>query len=78
MVLVATSSRPESIDEALRRPGRMDRTITLPKPNKLERETILRRSAKESMDDDLIELVDWKEVLTICVLLCSLYPKTHL
>lgn len=62
VVLVATSSRPESIDEALRRPGRMDRTITLPMPNKLERETILRRSAKESMDDDLIELVDWKEM----------------
>ncbi|KAI5062980.1 hypothetical protein GOP47_0021527 [Adiantum capillus-veneris] len=62
VVLVATSSRPETIDEALRRPGRMDRTITLPMPNKSERETILRKSAKETMDDDLIELVDWNEM----------------
>ena len=45
----------------------MDRTIALPMPNKAEREFILRKSAETTMDDDLIELVDWKEV---CIALC--------
>ncbi|KAH7297245.1 hypothetical protein KP509_26G060900 [Ceratopteris richardii] len=62
VVLIATSSRPETIDEALRRPGRMDRTIALPMPNKSEREIILKKAAAEVMDDDLIHLVDWKEM----------------
>lgn len=62
VVLLATSSRPGNIDEALRRPGRMDRTIMLPMPNKGERELILRKAAEETMDCDLIELVDWKEM----------------
>lgn len=62
VVLLATSSRPGNIDEALRRPGRIDRTIMLPMPNKRERELVMRRAAQASMDHALIELVDWKEM----------------
>ncbi|KAG6544312.1 hypothetical protein Mapa_014315 [Marchantia paleacea] len=62
VVLVATTSRPYAIDEALRRPGRMDRTIELPLPNKREREQILRQVAFATMDAHLVDLVDWSKV----------------
>ncbi|KAL3693910.1 hypothetical protein R1sor_007561 [Riccia sorocarpa] len=62
VVLVATTSRPYAIDEALRRPGRMDRTIELPLPNKREREQMLRQIALSSMDPHLVEYVDWGRV----------------
>ncbi|CAM6088523.1 unnamed protein product [Calypogeia fissa] len=62
VVLVATTSRPFAIDEALRRPGRMDRTIQLPMPNKREREQILRQAAHKTMDADLVDYVDWAKV----------------
>lgn len=62
VVLVATTRKPEAIDGALRRPGRMDRTITLPIPNEREREMILQSAARTTMHGGLIDLVDWKKV----------------
>lgn len=62
VVLIATTSRPYAIDEALRRPGRMDRTIQLPMPNINEREQILRKVARDTMDPKHVDFVDWAEV----------------
>lgn len=62
VVLIATTSRPYAIDEALRRPGRMDRTIQLPMPNVTEREQILRKVAADIMDPKHVDYVDWAEV----------------
>ena len=50
VVLIATTSRPYAIDEALRRLGRMDRTIQLPMLYVNEREQILRKVAVDTMD----------------------------
>ncbi|XP_073117232.1 probable inactive ATP-dependent zinc metalloprotease FTSHI 5, chloroplastic isoform X2 [Elaeis guineensis] len=62
VVLMATTRNLKQIDEALQRPGRMDRVLHLQRPTQLEREKILRLAAKETMDDELIDFVDWKKV----------------
>lgn len=62
VVLMATTRNLKNVDEALRRPGRMDRVFHLQRPTQVEREKILRVAAKETMDDDLINFVDWKKV----------------
>ncbi|KAG8365730.1 hypothetical protein BUALT_Bualt17G0002300 [Buddleja alternifolia] len=62
VVLMATTRNLKQIDEALQRPGRMDRIFNLQRPTQAEREKILRIAAKETMDEDLIDLVDWRKV----------------
>ncbi|KAI4301954.1 hypothetical protein L6164_035184 [Bauhinia variegata] len=62
VVLMATTRNLKQIDEALQRPGRMDRIFHLQRPTQAEREKILYLSAKETMDDQLIDYVDWKKV----------------
>ncbi|KAK9136718.1 hypothetical protein Sjap_007312 [Stephania japonica] len=62
VVLMATTRNLKQIDEALRRPGRMDRVFHLQRPTQMEREKILQISAKETMDYELIDFVDWKKV----------------
>lgn len=62
VVLMATTRNVKQIDEALQRPGRMDRVLHLQRPTQLEREKILRITAKETMDNDLVDYVDWKQV----------------
>ncbi|KAJ0080512.1 hypothetical protein Patl1_23124 [Pistacia atlantica] len=62
VVLMATTKNIKQIDEALQRPGRMDRVFNLQSPTQRERESILRLAAKETMDDELIDLVDWRKV----------------
>eukprot|EP00252_Welwitschia_mirabilis_P025772 TRINITY_DN8198_c0_g1_i1.p1 TRINITY_DN8198_c0_g1~~TRINITY_DN8198_c0_g1_i1.p1 ORF type:complete len:1255 (+),score=269.09 TRINITY_DN8198_c0_g1_i1:201-3965(+) len=62
VVVLAITNNPEAIDEALRRPGRMDKTITLPLPNEKERERILRASAARTMHSHFIDVVDWHMV----------------
>lgn len=62
VVLMATTRNLSQIDEALRRPGRMDRVLHLQRPTQMEREKILRLSAKETMDQDLMSFVDWTKV----------------
>jgi len=63
VVLMATTRSLKQIDEALQRPGRMDRVFNLQRPTQAEREKILQIAAKETMDDELIDLVDWRKVI---------------
>ncbi|XVE62702.1 hypothetical protein DITRI_Ditri06bG0140900 [Diplodiscus trichospermus] len=62
VVLMATTRNIKQIDEALQRPGRMDRIFHLQRPTQAERERILQIAAKETMDGELIDMVDWKKV----------------
>ncbi|XP_027364868.1 probable inactive ATP-dependent zinc metalloprotease FTSHI 5, chloroplastic [Abrus precatorius] len=62
VVLMATTRNLKQIDEALQRPGRMDRIFHLQRPTQAEREKILYMAAKETMDDQLIDYIDWKKV----------------
>ncbi|XP_061371353.1 probable inactive ATP-dependent zinc metalloprotease FTSHI 5, chloroplastic [Gastrolobium bilobum] len=62
VVLMATTRSLKQIDEALQRPGRMDRIFHLQRPTQAEREKILYLAAKETMDDQIIDYVDWKKV----------------
>lgn len=60
---MATTRNIKQIDEALQRPGRMDRIFNLQKPTQSEREKILQIAAQETMDEELIDLVDWRKVI---------------
>ncbi|KAM7252406.1 hypothetical protein ACFE04_024289 [Oxalis oulophora] len=62
VVLMATTRNLKQIDEALQRPGRMDRIFHLQRPTQAEREKILHVAAKETMDEELIDYVDWRKV----------------
>ncbi|XP_047319019.1 probable inactive ATP-dependent zinc metalloprotease FTSHI 5, chloroplastic [Impatiens glandulifera] len=62
VLLMATTRNLKQIDEALQRPGRMDRVFHLQRPTQLEREKILKVAAKENMDEELINYVDWRKV----------------
>ncbi|XP_058082994.1 probable inactive ATP-dependent zinc metalloprotease FTSHI 5, chloroplastic isoform X2 [Magnolia sinica] len=64
VVLMATTRNLKQIDQALQRPGRMDRVLHLQRPTHMEREKILCIAAKETMDDELIGFVDWKKSLS--------------
>lgn len=63
VVLMATTRNLKQIDAALQRPGRMDRVFHLQRPTQAEREKILHNAAKETMDNDLIDFVDWIKVI---------------
>lgn len=60
---MATTRNLHQVDQALQRPGRMDRIFHLQRPTQAEREKILQIAAKETMDDELIDFVDWKKVV---------------
>lgn len=60
---MATTRNHKQIDEALRRPGRMDRVFHLQSPTEMERERILHNAAEETMDRELVDLVDWRKVI---------------
>ena len=62
---MATTRNLHQIDEALQRPGRMDRIFNLQRPTQVEREKILQIAAKETMDGELIDFVDWKKVVSM-------------
>lgn len=52
----------------------MDRVLQLQLPTQMEREKILCFAAKDTMDDELIDFVDWKKVNYInphALFLCS-------
>jgi cell division protease FtsH len=56
VVVMAATNRPDSLDPALLRPGRFDRTIEIPLPNQAERRAILAVHTREkrlSPDVDL-------------------------
>lgn len=65
VVLMATTRNLKQIDQALQRPGRMDRVFHLQRPTQAEREKILHIAAKETMDQELIDFVDWAKVTTV-------------
>ena len=46
IVVLAATNRPEVLDPALLRPGRFDRQVTIPLPNVVERQAILRVHTK--------------------------------
>ena len=46
IIVLAATNRPEMLDKALLRPGRFDRQITIPTPDLLGREEILKVHAK--------------------------------
>ncbi|MGO8870617.1 MAG: ATP-binding protein [Acidimicrobiales bacterium] len=52
VVVIATTNRPQDIDTALRRPGRFDWEIEFPMPNRRDRESILRASARRLSTDE--------------------------
>ena len=57
--IIGATNRPDILDEALLRPGRFDRTIEVPNPNKISREKILnihtsRMKLDENIDFDTI------------------------
>nr|QKY65100.1 AAA-type ATPase family protein [Passiflora contracta] len=62
VVLMATTRNITKIDKALQRPGRMDRVFYLQLPSQTEREKILQMAAKETMDEEVIDFVDWRKV----------------
>ncbi|KAL5700933.1 putative inactive ATP-dependent zinc metalloprotease FTSHI 5 [Ranunculus cassubicifolius] len=67
VVLMATTRNLKQIDQALQRPGRMDRVFSLQRPTQTEREKILQIAAKETMDSELIDHVDWKKTFSSIV-----------
>ena len=61
-VVVATTTRPNTIDPALRRPGRFDREIETSLPNTSERSLILRVHLRNVPIDDT-ETTDFEPTL---------------
>ena len=59
IIVLAATNRPEMLDKALLRPGRFDRQITIPAPDLLGREGILKLYAK---DKKLADNIDLKEI----------------
>lgn len=59
VMVIATSNRPELIDNALLRPGRIDRQIHVPVPDQAAREEILN---VHTQDNPLADDVDLKEI----------------
>lgn len=62
VVVMATTRNLKQIDQALCRPGRMDRIFNLQRPTQAEREKILRIAAKGNMDPEIVDFVDWRKV----------------
>ena len=59
IIVLAATNRPEMLDKALLRPGRFDRQVTIPAPDLLGREDILKLYTK---DKKLANDVDLKEI----------------
>ena len=59
VIVLAATNRPEMLDKALLRPGRFDRQITIPAPDLLGREEILKLHSK---DKKLSKDINLKEI----------------
>lgn len=55
-IVMAATNRPEALDGAIMRPGRFDRRIHVPLPNREEREAILKLRAKDRTLDRHVKL----------------------
>ena len=53
--IIAATNRPDILDEALLRPGRFDRTIEVPLPNKESRKDILKIHTKKMKIDEKLD-----------------------
>jgi cell division protease FtsH len=54
VVVLAATNRPDALDPALRRPGRFDREVLVPLPNRAEREAILSTHARgKNLESDV-------------------------
>jgi proteasome regulatory subunit len=60
--IVAATNRPDILDEALLRPGRFDRTIEVPNPNKDARKIIFGIHTKRMRLDDNIDFENISEI----------------
>ena len=56
IIVLAATNRPEMLDKALLRPGRFDRQITIPAPDLLGREEILKLYTKDKKIADNVNL----------------------
>src|SRR5258708_38494872 len=56
VVVLAATNRPDALDPALRRPGRFDREILVPLPNRAERRAILGAHARGKHLDSGVDL----------------------
>jgi cell division protease FtsH len=56
VVVLAATNRPDALDPALRRPGRFDREVHVPLPNRAERQAILGRHVRGKHLDRRIDL----------------------
>ncbi|CAN0562537.1 unnamed protein product [Ectocarpus sp. 12 AP-2014] len=63
VIVVGATNRPDSLDPALRRPGRFDRELAFPLPTRRARRDILRVHTKDwkppmdpALEDELAEL----------------------
>ena len=56
IIVLAATNRPEMLDKALLRPGRFDRQITIPAPDKKGREEILKIHSKDKKIADDVSL----------------------
>ena len=62
VIVMAATNRPETLDQALLRPGRFDRHVLVDRPDLLGREDILKVHVKQVKLDDTVDL---KEVAAI-------------
>jgi cell division protease FtsH len=54
VVVLAATNRPDALDPALRRPGRFDREVMVPLPNRAERQAILSAHARgKNLESDV-------------------------
>ena len=56
VIVLAATNRPDVLDKALLRPGRFDRQVTVPAPDLVGREAILKIHAKDKMLSDEVNL----------------------
>ncbi|PSQ76256.1 MAG: AAA family ATPase [Bacteroidetes bacterium QH_6_63_17] len=56
VVIMGATNRPDVLDSALLRPGRFDRQIAIPKPDRLDRAKIFRVHVQDLLLDDTVDL----------------------
>ncbi|MFB6280354.1 MAG: ATP-dependent zinc metalloprotease FtsH [Salinibacter sp.] len=56
VVIMGATNRPDVLDSALLRPGRFDRQIAIPKPDRLDRAKIFRVHVQDLRLDDTVDL----------------------
>jgi cell division protease FtsH len=56
VIVIAATNRPDVLDPALLRPGRFDRRVTIPLPERKDREAILKVHFKNKPTDDTVNI----------------------